>query len=270
MTSREKYIQQIIESVSVEKRLDALSQLEKAVTQSPLTDGEKRLLQSYEGMGGKIKQGAQSSAKGGDNPLYEFYTPQYIASAMFDLARKHGYKDSHKVLEPACATGRLIEPVKDPSKVTAFEITEATYRIARLIYPKANIYHQYFETAFMEPPKFRSKLTGKQVTWLKDYPFDMVIGNPPYGKYSGLFASYFLRPRLKQVEHVFIYYGLKLLRKGGLLVFVISQNFMRNGNSYNDAKQLIGQQANLIDAYRLPPVFKNSTVPTDIIILKKK
>jgi type I restriction-modification system DNA methylase subunit len=270
MNSREKYIQQIIESVSIEKRLSALSQLEKAASKNPLSEAEKKLLQNYEGMGGKIKEGAKSSARGGDNPLYEFYTPQYIASAMFDLARKYGYKDSHKVLEPSCATGRLIEPVKDPSKVTAFEITEATYRIAKLIYPNAKIYNQYFETAFMQQPKFRSKLTGKQVTWLKDYPFDMVIGNPPYGKYSGLFASYFLMPRLKQVEHFFMYYGLKLLRSGGLLIYVIPQSFMRNGSTYNDMKQLMSKQTDLVDAYRLPPVFRSSSVPVDIIVLRKK
>lgn len=268
--SKQTYIKEIVDSVSVEKRLFALSMLEKEVKKAPLTHDERKQLQNYEGMGGKIKEGAKSTARGGDNPLYEFYTPQYIANAMYEIAKKHGYQDTHKVLEPSCATGRLIEPVKDSSKVTAFEITEATYRIAKLIYPDAKIYNQYFETAFMQQPKFRSKLTGKQVTWLKDYPFDLVIGNPPYGKYSGLFTSYFLIPKLKQVEHFFMYYGLKLLRAGGLLVYLIPQSFMRNGSSYNDMKQLIGKQADLVDAYRLPPVFKNSSVPVDIIVLRKK
>ncbi len=263
-------IDRIITSIDHDSRIFAIAQLEELVKQSPLTQKEIDLLQLYEGMGGKIKKGAKSTGKGGDNPLYEFYTPRYLASLMYDIALHHGYKEGEKVLEPSCATGRLVERVKDPSKITAFEITEATYRIAKLIYPKADIHNQYFETAFMQPPKFRARLTGKQITWLKAYPFDLVIGNPPYGKYRGMYSSYFKNPKMPQVEQMFIYYGLQLLRKGGLLVYLISQNFMRNGNSYSKVKDIIGKQADLIDAYRLHPVFKNSEVPTDIIVLRKK
>lgn len=46
--------------------------------------------------------------------------------------------------------------------------------------------------------------------------------------------------------------------------------FLKNGISYNNAKSEIGKLAELIDAYRLPPIFKTSTVPTDILIFKRK
>lgn len=270
MSSKQAFIQRILNSVSTDERLFAISMLEKEAKKKPLTPDEKKQLQQYEGMGGRIKEGAKSSADGGDNPLYEFYTPQYIANAMYEIARKYGYIDTHKVLEPSCATGRLIEPCKKPQNVTAFELTEASCRIAKLIYPKATIYNQYFETAFLQPPKYRTRITGKIPTWLKDYPFDLVVGNPPYGKYVGFYSSYFSKPKMPQVEQFFIYYGLKLLKKDGLLVYLISQNFMRNGNSYTKVKDEIGKLADLIDAYRLPPVFKTSDVPTDIIVLRKK
>ena len=50
-----------------------------------------KYIQQYEGSGGQIKQGAQSTAKGGNNPLYEFYTPDYICSLMYQLAVSYNF-----------------------------------------------------------------------------------------------------------------------------------------------------------------------------------
>ena len=60
-----------------------------------------------------------------------------------------------------------------------------------------------------------------------------------------------------------------MLKAGGLLVYLVSSNFMRNGDKYDYAKQRIGEIGELIDAYRLPKVFAYSDVPTDIIIIKR-
>jgi hypothetical protein len=67
-----------------------------------------------------------------------------------------------------------------------------------------------------------------------------------------------------------MYQGLQLLKPGGLLVYLTGSNFLRNGISYQSEKLEMEKLADILDAYRLPPVFKFSKVPTDIIVLKRK
>ena len=222
-------------------------------------------IQQYEGSGGQGNKGAK-----GEGLLYEFYTPDYIVELMWDLARFYGLDESGTVLEPSIATGRLIRPAKDYNKCVGFEINPISARIAEISFPGANIYRDYFETAFLQAPRFTTPLR-KELTWLTAYPFSLVIGNPPYGIHKNKYSSYFPEARkLKQIELFFFYQGLKLLKQGGLLIYLTASNFLRNGDSYNEAKEMIGKLAELVDAYRLPPVFKSSEVPTDIIILRRK
>lgn len=221
-------------------------------------------IQKYEGSGGQGSKGAT-----GEGILYEFYTPDYVVKLMWEMAFKYGFDKSGTVLEPSIATGRLIEPAPDKTKCVGFEINPISARIAEVSYPGAIIYRGYFETAFMQPERFTKRLPPNQLTWLKEYPFSLVIGNPPYGKYRNKYSSYFPTPKIPQIEQFFMYYGLQLLKPGGLLIYLTSSNFLRNGLTYNKAKVEIGKYAELVDAYRLPPVFRFSEVPTDIIVLKR-
>lgn len=221
-------------------------------------------IQQYEGSGGQGKHGAT-----GQGLLYEFYTPAYICEFMYEFAKKYGY-DGGTVLEPSIATGRIIEPFKDKSKIVGFEINPVSKRICEITHPEITVYNQYFETAFLQAPRFRTNLPKDKITWLSQYPFSLVIGNPPYGIYKNLYSSYFTKPKFKQIEQFFMYYGLKLLKKDGLLIYLTSSNFMRNWQTYNEAKKEIFSIAEFVDAYRLPPVFKYSEVPTDILIFKRK
>jgi hypothetical protein len=75
---------------------------------------------------------------------------------------------------------------------------------------------------------------------------------------------------MHQIELFFMFYGLKMLKTGGLLVYLTSSNFLRNGITYNEEKEEIGKFADILDAYRLPPVFRFSQVPIDILVLKRK
>jgi hypothetical protein len=54
------------------------------------------------------------------------------------------------------------------------------------------------------------------------------------------------------------------------LVFITGSNFLRNGISYQGEKMELEKLCDLVDAYRLPPVFSSTKVPTDIIVLKRK
>jgi type I restriction-modification system DNA methylase subunit len=236
---------------------------ERDFNNKPYSAEDLAFIDQYEGSGGQGSKGAK-----GEGLLYEFYTPDYIAELMWELAYHYGY-DGGSVLEPSIATGRLIKPAKDYSRCVGFEINPISARIAELLYPGLTVQQGYFETAFMQFPRFTSRIKSG-LTWLKEYPFSLVIGNPPFGKYRNLYSSYFRHPKIPQIEMFFIYYGLQLLKPGGLLVYLISSNFLRNGNTYNSVKTLLEPICDLIDAYRLPPVFRSSDVSTDIIVLKRK
>lgn len=229
---------------------------------------EIQFILQYDGAGGQAKQGAT-----GRGVLDEFYTPSYICEFMYQLAIKHGYT-SGNILEPSIATGNIIKPFYDNNNfksITSFEINTYTKRISEIAYPEIEVIPNYFETAFMLPGRFVNMMPKSKLSWLKHYPFDLVIGNPPYGVHRNKYSPYFKgNNKFKQVETFFIYKGLELLKKDGLLVYITSSNFMRTGKSNWNEKVRIGAIADFIDAYRLPKVFSHSDVPTDILVFKRK
>jgi type I restriction-modification system DNA methylase subunit len=203
------------------------------------------------------------------NLLYSFFTPKWLCQEMYNLAIRYGFDPKKgKVLEPACGTGNFLEILETPSLCTAFELDKINYLIAQKRVSEVKIYNTYFEKSFLQPPKYRS-LFNKGLTWLEDYPFDLVIGNPPYGSYSGLYKTHFNNLKAKQFEIFFTLKSLDMLRKGGLLVFIIPSGFLRN--SYASQKEKIASKADIVDAYRMPDIiFKGTKIPTDIIVLRKK
>lgn len=229
----------------------------------PLTASKKMLLAHYSGAGGKANKGAR-----GEGLLHEFYTPEWLCSMMWELANFHGY-DGGAVLDPSAGTGRFLKDAPTSAPIHAFEINAYSAFILKTLYPKAHLHNHHFETAFLTPERFSSKYT-QAATWLEHYPFSLVITNPPYGKYGGMYATYFQKPKFRQFESFFIYHSLRLLKPGGLLVMVIPSSFLRNGSTYEKEKERIGELADLVDAYRLPEVFESTAIPTDIIVLKKK
>ncbi len=238
--------------------------LQKDKAGKPFTDADKRMISLYEGAGGLGSKGAT-----GEGILYEFYTPDYVCELMWKLAYRYGFKPNGTVLEPAMGTGKMLAFAPDKSKCTGFEINPIAKRIAEILYPEAKLYEGYFETAFLEPPRFSTKLKGK-ITWLPGYPYSLVIGNPPYGKYKNKYSSYFTKPKMHQIELFFMYQGLQMLHSGGLLVYITGSNFLRNGISYQSEKLELEKLCSFVDAYRLPPVFKSTSVPTDILFFKRK
>ncbi|PTX60234.1 Eco57I restriction-modification methylase [Kordia periserrulae] len=231
-------------------------EIENILTKKTLSKADLAVLENYEP---KDKQ----------NLLYSFFTPVWLCEVMYKLAIRYGFNTNGQILEPACGTGNFLTVVDKPQNVTAFELDTLNYKIAKKRVPKATIYNQYFETAFLQPPRYTNKLKN-DITWLENAPFDLVIGNPPYGKYLGRYAPYFKSLKFKQVEQFFMYQSLQLLKKGRLLVFITASSFLRNKDTYLKAKERIGGIAEFVDAYRMPKVFKHTEVPTDIIILRRK
>lgn len=206
----------------------------------------------------------------GTNRLYSFFTPVWLCEVMYKLAVRHGFNPTTgKVLEPSAGTGNFLTVLPNPKNVTAFELDPLNFEIAKKRVPGVSIYNQYFETSFLQEPRYTTLLKNN-ATWLKDAPFDLVIGNPPYGKYANLYSSYFKTLKVKQVEQFFMLQSLKLLKKGGILVFITGSSFMRNDKTYEPEKKLLAEYADFVDAYRMPKVFKGTDVPTDILIFRRK
>lgn len=231
--------------------------IKEILTKPVLNEADRKILEDFE-------------PNDGTNRLFSFFTPVWLCEVMYQLAIRNGFNPkTGKILEPACGTGNFLTVFDNPKNVTAFELDNLNCQIAKKRCPEAVIYNQHFETAFLQEPRFTTFLKDKG-TWLKDNPFDLVIGNPPYGKYSGPYAPYFKTLKFKQVEMFFMYQSLKLLKKDGLLVFITGSNFMRNDKTYNHEKEKISELAEFVDAYRMPKVFKKTDVPTDILIFKRK
>lgn len=238
--------------------------LQKDKNAESYSTADRKFIAQYEGSGGQGSKGAT-----GEGVLYEFFTPDFICELMWKLAYRYGFKAGGSVLEPSVGTGNLLKWAPNNSKCYGFEINPISKRITEILYPDAKIYEGYFETAFLQEPRYTARLKDK-ITWLEGYPFSLVIGNPPYGKYKNKYSSYFTRPKMHQIELFFMYQGLQLLKPGGLMVYLTGSNFLRNGISYQSEKLELEKLADILDAYRLPPVFKFSKVPTDIIVFKRK
>lgn len=218
-------------------------------------------IQKFTGSGGLVKEGAT-----GQGILYEYYTRHEIVKKMWGLAFEHGFT-SGRILEPSCGTGRFFRYINpELNTVDAYEFSkndDTSYKIARACYPWVNITPDYFESIFYD----KNKRGGAKVK------YDLVIGNPPYGKFTGFYAG---KKREGGVfpgntyDQYFIWAGLELLKYNGLLVFIIPSTFLSNDSSYSKFKKDIAKRARLVDAYRLPRgVFQKTTLQTDIVVFQK-
>ncbi len=220
------------------------------------------LLKNFEGKGG-----LQIDERG---ILDQYFTPIEICQKMWQIAERNGFNpDKGLVLEPSAGNGRFIETKPPTTKIIAFEIDEQIFKVLKFLYGSrtdVTLYNQYFETAFLQPDRYVSKLNGDK-SWLPQ--FDLIIGNPPYGKHKNKYSSYF--PKYSQVEIFFIQKGLELLKPNGLLVYITASNFLRNGVTYNAAKEEMEKIATFVEAYRMPnKLFGNTDVGTDILVYRKK
>ena len=234
---------------------------------------EKEFIQLYSGMGGLEKFGAKEGL------LYEYYTPKDIVQKMWGLAFKHklGTQKIETCLEPSVATGNFVGYAPDNVKMIGYDIDKYAYSICNVLYGNNDMHEFYnisFEKLFINN---RNKSVGDNVE-----PFcDLVIGNPPYGKYSGLYAGMGEKKHTQAEDYIdyFIFRSLDLLKSGGLLVFIIGKLTQLGGVRFTDqisknpnkCQMEIRKKSNLVDAYRLPVgVFDTTDVESEIIVLRKK
>lgn len=224
-----------------------------SVKESDYTESEKALLRKYTGAGWK-----ESVWATGRGLLDEYYTPVPIVKAMWDLARKIVPKWT--ALEPSAGIGRFIENAPDGYSITWMELDKFSGTIAQVLNPSAKITIGDFQSNF-------STDNGKKIPITKTY--DVVIGNPPYGAREWFYKGLGEENNIGRWDEYFIKRWLDLLNTNGVLVYIIPSSFLNSGIS--KAKVSITQNSILLDAYRLPEgMFEDTTIGTDIIVLKKR
>lgn len=219
-----------------------------------LPDEIKDFLKKYTGSGGLEKQGAE-----GRGLLSEYYTPSNVVKKMWDLTAQYIDTDGAKVLEPSVGIGRFLEYAPENAKFDVVEMHPVSAKITELLYPNANVEVGEFQKRFIKNNNPVKKVTPE---------YDIVIGNPPYGDYSGTYKGMGEGAGIERLEDYFIKRGLDVLNGNGIMTFIIPSSFLNK--KINKVKLEIATNAELLDAYRLPEkVFDTTTVGTDIIVLRK-
>ena len=76
-----------------------------------------------------------------------------VVSAMYDALRRFGFSQG-RLLEPALGLGHFIGLMPDDmhtrTRITGIEIDSVTVRLARLLYPDADIRHKPFPKTIFE------------------------------------------------------------------------------------------------------------------------
>jgi hypothetical protein len=215
----------------------------------------KDWLKKYAGAGGLEKQGAE-----GKGLLSEYYTPSNIVNKMWDLTKQYINTDGAKVLEPSVGIGRFLENAPENTSFDVVEMNPISAKITKILYPDANVTTGEFQERFIDKSK---NMPVKSVA----PEYDIVIGNPPYGQYSGRYKGLGEGKKYEQLESYFINRSLDTLKDNGILTFIVPSSFLRG----QKGKLEIANKCELVDAYRLPNnTFDTTSIGTDIIVLRKK
>lgn len=216
----------------------------------------KDWLKKYAGAGGLEKQGAE-----GKGLLSEYYTPQNVVNKMWDLTAQYVNTDGANVLEPSAGIGRFLENAPKGTNFDIVEMNPVSAKIAELLYPNANVTVGQFQERFI------NKSNNTPVKSVRP-EYDIVIGNPPYGQYSGRYKGLGEGKQHQRLEAYFIDRGLDSLKENGIMTFIVPSSFL-NG-IISTSKNNISRKSELLDAYRLPEgTFDTTSIGTDIIVLRK-
>lgn len=222
---------------------------------SEITDEDKQVLSQYVGAGGTDEEGSSNSGV-----LYEFYTPRNVISKVWEIVDKYNPRQDKKVIESSSGIGRFAEGRNE--KFTMFELEEESARIAKLLHPEAEIVQGAFQEHFIANKK------GRFTKGFEKY--DVAVGNPPYGAYTGKYKGMGEGKEYKRYETYFMSRTLDTLEDDGIMAMVVPSGFLDGGSSYGKDIEKIAAKATLLEAWRLPNgTFDSTDVGTDIVVFKK-
>lgn len=219
-----------------------------------ITEEDKLILAQYEG-GGGINEENRTSAQ----VLNEFYTPNNLIEKVWNLVDVYN-PNAVTVLEPTAGIGKFANN-RPNNQFTMHELDETSARINKILHPKANVIQGAYQKQFLDE---HERILNEDYVQPK---YDIVIGNPPYGEYSGKYKN--LEGKHHQrYEEYFIEKGLDALKdENSILAYVVPSGFLDSKN--DKQKELIASKGQFVDAYRLPAgTFSTTDVGTDILIMR--
>lgn len=187
--------------------------------------------------------------------LNAHYTQPIVIESMYQVLENLGFTKGN-ILEPSMGVGNFFGKLPEnlnQSKLYGVELDSISGRIAKLLYPDANIQIKGFEKT--------------------DYPndfFDVAIGNVPFGaykvndrqydRYNFMIHDYFLAKTIDQ------------LRPGGVAALITTKGTMDKASP--EVRKYLAERADLLGAIRLPnTAFKanaGTEVSTDILFFQKR
>ena len=186
--------------------------------------------------------------------LNAHYTSPAVIRAIYDAVEQMGFRTGN-ILEPAMGVGNffgLLPESMAGSRLYGVELDSITGRIARQLYPEADITVAGFET-----------------TDRRDF-FDLAVGNVPFGNYQVNDKAY--NKLGFSIHNYFFAKAIDQVRPGGVVAFVTSRYTMDAKDS--TVRRYLAQRAELLGAIRLPDnAFKanaGTEVVSDIIFLQKR
>lgn len=224
---------------------------------SEITEADKKILSQYEGGGGLNENNRTNS-----EVLNAFYTPDSLIEKVWELVDAYA-PDAKTVLEPSAGVGKFANNRPD-NKFTMHELNETSARINKILHPEADVIQGAFQKQFLDDGERFLKIGYEQPK------HDVVIGNPPYGKYNDKYKGLGEGREFDRYEEYFIARGLEALKdEKSVLAFVVPSGFL---NTVSDKqKSIIASKGEILDAYRLPEgTFSTTEVGTDILIMRKK
>mgnify|MGYP000809909802 CR=1 FL=1 len=206
----------------------------------------------YTELKGLLSEDEYAAAR--SSTLNAHYTSPTVIRGIYDTVERMGFR-SGNILEPSMGVGNFFGMLPDSmadSRLYGVELDSITGRIAKMLYPQADITVAGFET-----------------TDRRDF-YDLAVGNVPFGQYKVNDKAY--NKLGFSIHNYFFAKAIDQVRPGGVVAFVTSRYTMDSKDS--TARKHMAERADLLGAIRLPNnAFRanaGTDVVSDIIFLQKR
>ena len=214
--------------------------------------GKDNWAKEYAELKGLLSEDEYAAAR--SSTLNAHYTSPTVIRSIYDAVERMGFR-SGNILEPSMGVGNffgMLPTSMADSRLYGVELDSITGRIAKKLYPQADITVAGFET-----------------TDRRDF-YDLAVGNVPFGQYKVNDKAY---SKLGfSIHNYFFAKAIDQVRPGGVVAFVTSRYTMDSKDS--TARKHMAERADLLGAIRLPNnAFRanaGTDVVSDIIFLQKR
>ena len=214
--------------------------------------GKDSWAKEYAELKGLLSEDEYAAAR--SSTLNAHYTSPTVIKAIYEAVGRMGFETGN-ILEPSMGVGNFFGMLPDSmadSRLYGVELDSITGRIAKMLYPQADITVAGFET-----------------TDRHDF-YDLAVGNVPFGQYKVNDKAY--NKLGFSIHNYFFAKAIDQVRPGGVVAFVTSRYTMDSKDS--TARKHMAERADLLGAIRLPNnAFRanaGTDVVSDIIFLQKR